>query len=182
MTNPIIRSIYIRSLNHVIANQGSIPWKIDGDEMRFLNLTSGHVAIMGYNTWMSLPKRPLPLRFNIVVTDTHYDECMAASVCDIPPVRFARSLDEALQIAKDWCSTPQALNAGIWIIGGASLYKAAEPIIDEVYETVVLCNQVKGDTHYRHDTKRMLVSEDRTIAEINGIPYDAIHRVFKIVR
>lgn len=173
-----IRSIYARSLNHVIGDNGRLPWKIDGDLSRFRDLTYGGAVIMGYKTWESLPKKPLNNRYNIVVTREHLLEKPPA---DLPPTVFVGTVEEALELAKNWAVT-QGEWCHVWVIGGASIYKAVESVIDEVYETVVLCNQVKGDTYYQHQGKRELISEERTVADVDGVPYDAIHRVFKILK
>lgn len=173
-----IRSIYARSLNHVIGNNGKLPWKIDGDLPRFKDLTLGQIVIMGYNTWLSLPKRPLPQRYNIVLTKSHFEECINNPE-EAAKAVFAKEMSEAILYAQTLADNRQL---DIWIIGGAEIYRQAEPYIDEVYETVVLCNQVQGDTFYHHHGKRELVSEERTIAEVNGSAFDAVHRIFKIKR
>ena len=48
-------------------------WRIPADMKRFKNLTLGNTVIMGKKTWESLPKRPLPGRNNIVITDNPED-------------------------------------------------------------------------------------------------------------
>ena len=45
----------------------------------FSQVTKGHnlkqnVVVMGYNTWKSLPKKPLQNRYNIVITKNHSDK------------------------------------------------------------------------------------------------------------
>ena len=46
----------------------------------FSQVTKGHnypkqnILIMGYNTWLSLPKKPLDDRFTIVVTRNHAED------------------------------------------------------------------------------------------------------------
>jgi dihydrofolate reductase len=57
-----------------IGHDGKLPWSnIQGDLPRFKNLTQGQVVVMGRNTWDSLPKKPLPNRFNVVVTSKPID-------------------------------------------------------------------------------------------------------------
>lgn len=48
----------------------AIPWKIKEDMDLFRQITTGKTAIMGRNTWESLPQksRPLPNRDNLVVS------------------------------------------------------------------------------------------------------------------
>lgn len=51
-----------------IGKDGSIPWKISEDLIRFKKLTENHVVIMGRKTWESLPHKPLKNRTNVVLT------------------------------------------------------------------------------------------------------------------
>ena len=74
---------------------------------RFKRLTTGHSLIMGRNTWYSLPKRPLPERQNIVLTD---DPCECIKGCE-----SAYSIAEALRKVKE--------GNEIFVIGGGMIYK-----------------------------------------------------------
>lgn len=104
----------------------SIPWKNKDDMQNFRQKTQDSVIIMGKNTWLSLPQRPLEKRINIVVSK---------SLCDYP-LTFG-SLSEALKVAKSF-------QKEIFIIGGASLiYEALRnkefnklylTILDDQYE------------------------------------------------
>jgi len=51
----------------VIGARNAIPWHVPEDFARFKRLTAGHPVVMGVRTWLSLPRRPLPGRTNIVV-------------------------------------------------------------------------------------------------------------------
>lgn len=60
--------------NFVIGNNlGKVPWHIPDDLKFFKETTMGHACIMGRKTWDSIPPkyRPLPGRFNIIVTRGH---------------------------------------------------------------------------------------------------------------
>ena len=52
----------------VIGVNNTLPWHYPADLKRFKRLTLGHTVIMGRHTWVSLPKKPLPQRRNIVLT------------------------------------------------------------------------------------------------------------------
>ena len=52
-----------------IGKDNELLWHISEDLKRFKRLTSGNTVIMGKKTWESLPRRPLPGRKNIVLTD-----------------------------------------------------------------------------------------------------------------
>ena len=55
--------------NRVIGNKGQIPWRIKGEQRRFRELTTGNVVIMGRKSYEEIG-RPLPNRFNIIVSRT----------------------------------------------------------------------------------------------------------------
>ena len=55
--------------NRAIGKNNDLLWHIPADLKRFKLITSGHPVIMGKRTWESLPRRPLPNRRNIVITD-----------------------------------------------------------------------------------------------------------------
>lgn len=51
-----------------IGKDGGIPWNSPADRREFARITKGGVVIMGRKTWDSLPVRPLPGRFNAVIS------------------------------------------------------------------------------------------------------------------
>ncbi len=53
-----------------IGKDNELLWTISDDLKRFKSLTYGNTVIMGKKTWESLPRKPLPGRKNIVLTDT----------------------------------------------------------------------------------------------------------------
>jgi dihydrofolate reductase len=107
--------------NNAIGKNNDLLWHIPEDLKRFKRITSGHPVIMGKRTWESLPRRPLPNRRNIVMTD------LPGEI--IEGCEMAYSIGEA--IAK--CN-PDDEN---FIIGGASVYKQFLPHADRLYLTVV---------------------------------------------
>ena len=102
----------------------------------FKQMTTGQVIIMGRKTFESIG-RPLPNRFNIVVTRNKDFKADGVLV--------VHSLDEALTLSVD--------NSGIidlrmrFIIGGAELWKEAIPKADLLYITVV-GKDYEGDTYF----------------------------------
>lgn len=54
--------------NYAIGKDNRLLWHISEDLKRFKRLTTGNTIIMGRKTWLSLPKRPLPNRLNVVLT------------------------------------------------------------------------------------------------------------------
>ena len=98
-----------------IGLNGHLPWKsLEGDLNRFKNLTQNSTVVMGYKTWVSLPKKPLPNRRNIVVSRslTHVEG--AEVISDIPSLAYIENA---------------------WFIGGADLLQHVWPCIDEFHLT-----------------------------------------------
>ena len=60
MKNKTFSIIVAIAENHAIGRDNQLLWHISGDLKRFKKLTSGHPVIMGRNTWLSLPVKPLP--------------------------------------------------------------------------------------------------------------------------
>jgi dihydrofolate reductase len=104
-----------------IGKDNELLWHISEDLKRFKNLTSGKTVIMGKKTWESLPRRPLPGRKNIVLTDVP-DECIDCSVT-------AYSIEDALSKCEK--------GEEIFVMGGGSIYRQFMPIADRLYITHV---------------------------------------------
>lgn len=131
-----IKLIFAASLDGFIGKDGGIPWHIPEDLQRFKELTSGHAVLMGRKTWDSLPSRvrPLPNRRNVVVSsNTNWANFPGASL-------VVSSVPEA--IAHHMANVP---DMDLWVIGGESIFNAALPYADEIYETMV-DKVVKGDS------------------------------------
>jgi dihydrofolate reductase len=107
--------------NQGIGKNNDLLWHIPEDLKRFKRITSGHPVVMGKRTYESLPRRPLPNRRNIVITDI-----MGES---IEGCEMAYSMDDA--VAK--CHPDEET----FIIGGASVYRQFLPIADRLYLTRV---------------------------------------------
>ena len=104
-----------------IGKDNELLWHISEDLKRFKKLTSGNTVIMGKKTWESLPRRPLPGRKNIVLTDDP-NESIGNSVT-------AYSINDAL----DKCGPDEE----IFIIGGGSIYRQFMTIADRLFITHV---------------------------------------------
>lgn len=94
---------------------------IPGDLPRFKSITTGHTVVMGRNTYLSLPKRPLVNRRNIVITDNvseHFEQCVTV-----------HSVEEAIQQCDEEHEN--------FIIGGASIYRQFLPFAQKLYLTLI---------------------------------------------
>ena len=108
--------------NNAIGMNNELLWHIPDDLKRFKKLTLGHNLIMGKNTWYSLPRRPLPGRTNIVLTDIPC-ECIGGGCIT------AYSVEDAL----DKCEKGK----DIFVIGGGSVYRQFLDRADRLYLTHV---------------------------------------------
>ncbi len=117
--------------NMAIGKDNKLLWHISDDLKRFKQLTSGHVVVMGRNTFLSLPIRPLPHRTNVVITDKP-DE-------SFPGCIMVHSIEEAV------AHCPPETES--FIMGGAAVYRQFMPIADKLYITR-LDKPFDGDTFF----------------------------------
>lgn len=105
----------------------SLPnWNLRNDLHRFKRLTSGegnNFIVMGKTTWLSLNKRPLANRTNIILSTTmdkktKYDNVVVLST--------KAEIYEYIERQKKE-------NSQVWIIGGAQVYKSYLHEVDKVY-------------------------------------------------
>lgn len=107
--------------NGAIGRNNDLLWHISADLKRFKEITKGHQVIMGRMTYLSLPKRPLVNRTNIVITDNK-DEFFEGCIT-------VHSIEEALDLCND--------REESFIIGGGSIYRQFLPFADKLYLTLV---------------------------------------------
>lgn len=109
--------------NGAIGKNNDLLFHLPEDLKHFKEITSGHPVIMGKNTWLSLPKRPLPGRINIVINrelDLKGEGCIVFSSVE-EVVTYCKSLE----------------NEECFIIGGGEVYKTFLPLCDKLYITQV---------------------------------------------
>jgi dihydrofolate reductase len=121
--------------NGVIGAAGAIPWRQKSDMRRLKAMTMGRPIVMGRKTFVSLPRRPLPGRTNIVVTRGADFRAAGAVVTG--------SVAEALVTARGDALRRSA--AEIAVIGGAEIYALAMPFADRLEITEVHARP-DGDT------------------------------------
>lgn len=101
-----------------IGQNGDMPWHLSDDLKRFKAITTGHTVIMGKNTWLSLPIKPLKNRRNIVISKT----MDTTNGCEI-----ASNIKQALELCKS--------DEKVYIIGGATIYNQMINDVDELIVT-----------------------------------------------
>jgi dihydrofolate reductase/thymidylate synthase len=118
-------------------DQFKLPWHNKDDLLFFKNITSNDdelkAIIMGKNTFASLNYKPLPNRFNIVISST----------LSFPETKFLKiftNLGSALLLCKK-------LNLKPFVIGGSQLYKEAldNSNLNKIYWNTI--HQTKNDSN-----------------------------------
>ncbi|MCL5010445.1 MAG: dihydrofolate reductase [Patescibacteria group bacterium] len=121
-----------------LGKDNKLLWHIPEDLQRFKRLTKGHPVIMGRKTWESLPVKPLPNRYNIIITqNSKFKIQNYNSKLKTTKVSIANSIEQAIGLAKQGKDDEE-----IFIIGGGQIYKQAieKGLADRLYLTIV-----KGD-------------------------------------
>lgn len=127
------------------------------DLKRFKRITSGHTVVMGKNTFLSLPCRPLQKRKNIVITnvpDEKFEGC-----------ETVYSISESIEKMDD--------HEENFVMGGASIYSQFFGIAQKLYITKVHA-VMDADTFFPEikDDEWILTEEsEEQIDENNGLHY-----------
>lgn len=128
-----IIAIVAASRNHVIGINNTMPWHLPDDFKHFKAHTSGHIILMGKNTWLSLG-RPLPNRKNWIISSS-------LSIQE-DTVRVFSSIPDAIKAAK------QEQAEKLFIIGGGQIYKATMDIIDTIILTKIHADIENGEVFF----------------------------------
>ncbi len=139
--------------NYAIGKDNQLLWHISDDLQHFKKITSGHTVLMGKNTYFSLPKKPLPNRKNIVITDNPnevFDGCF-----------MAYSIEDALTKINNDEET--------FIMGGGSVYRQFFPYADKLYITKIQA-LFEADTFFPEisDTDWQLIENEEGLIDSNS--------------
>ena len=132
--------------NNGIGVKGTLPWHLPGDLKYFKETTRGYPVIMGRTTYFSIG-RPLPGRLNIVLN---------LGGDPIEGVSCVYSFEEAYAVAA--ASGAEKC----FIIGGASVYRAALPDMDTLYITHVHTVVEDADTFFPEIDPQVWEEESRS--------------------
>ncbi|HCL83294.1 MAG TPA: diacylglycerol kinase [Chitinophagaceae bacterium] len=127
--------IVAASLNHAIGKNNQMLWNLPEDMRFFKNTTWGLPLIMGRKTFEALGNKPLPGRFNIVISRR------PGYKAGNPEVQEADSLFQAIDLAKKM----DAKEA--FIGGGGQIYKESLLLCDTIYMTRVFAT-LEGDAFF----------------------------------
>lgn len=150
----------------IIGNKGAkeLLWHIPEELKFFKEQTKGQVVVFGKNTFLSLPKRPLPDRINVVLTDEKI-EGLPEEVVQV------FSIEELNEKYQDYI-----------VCGGGSVYDVLAPYVDELIATTIIgkeFEELHGDlkfTAFDKDIYRIVELE--TIKETKQF----VSKRYKIVK
>jgi dihydrofolate reductase len=121
--------------NNAIGKNNQMLWNLPEDMRFFKNTTWGLPLIMGRKTFEALGNKPLPGRFNIVISR------QPGYKTGNPEVRETDSLQKAISIAKNL----DAKEA--FIGGGGQIYRESLLMCDRIYMTRVFAS-LEGDAYF----------------------------------
>lgn len=132
----IISHIVAMGLKNEIGMNNALLWHLPNDMKFFKNTTWGMPIIMGRKTYISIAGKPLPGRFNIVLTNNvHFDP-------GYPKVEVAHTLEQAIECAKATdCKE-------VFIIGGGEIYHQSMAFTQRIYLTRVMHTFPEAEVFY----------------------------------
>jgi len=153
----MISSICAVGTNREIGCKNKLLWDIPDDMKHFKDITTGHVVIMGKNTYLSIGK-PLPNRFNIVIAQ---EQNFLAPGCEV-----VHSIEDAINLGK-----AQA-DKDVFIIGGGQIYTQTLPYVEKLYLTLVN-DAPEADTFFPDYSEfKNIVKQEKK--EYNNIGYQFV--------
>ncbi|MBA1435248.1 dihydrofolate reductase [Lactobacillus bombi] len=149
--------IWAEDENHLIGQDGHLPWHLPADLHYFKEQTLNHSIIMGRKTFASLPQGALPQRRNIVLT--HSQDLQLASV------QIVHTKSQILTLISD--------DSLAFIIGGREIFSQFLNEVDYLYVTKIE-HQFVGDVYMPtiDYQKFKLVQQKKGIVDSNNVwPY-----------
>ncbi|MBX3743199.1 MAG: dihydrofolate reductase [Akkermansiaceae bacterium] len=137
-----LTAVVAMTADRVIGKDGTLPWHLPEDLKFFKRTTSGYPIVMGRKTYESIG-RPLPKRRNIVLTRDRGWSAEGVEVIHAPEDLHSLS----------------GLDGRVFIIGGAEIYRAFTPLLDDW-----LVSHVGGA--YEGDTRLAPFEEEFPVSEI----------------
>ena len=168
----MIAAIACIDFNYGIGYQNDLLVKIPDDMKRFKQLTNNSIVIMGRKTWDSLPNKPLPNRFNIVITH----DANKLALHNMNSTMFV-SMERAKEILvnKDYPSSYS--NADVFVIGGESIYSELLPFCEDIYLTMVYHSFENVDAKFPRIGYGWDKKEYSDLSEFEGMKYRFVHYV-----
>ncbi len=144
--------------NNELGKNNQLLWHLPNDLRFFKQTTMGKPVVMGYNTFLSLPKM-LPGRKHIVLCfdDVNLPEDVVL-----------------LKNIKDTLEYIESLDQEVFIIGGASIYKQFIDYSDKLYLTEIDREDKEADAYFPTFNKEEWDSEILGHNCDNGIEYQHV--------
>lgn len=140
-----------------IGKGNALPWHHRGDMQHFKQTTTGHIVVMGYNTYESMKGKALPNRHNVVISGRHFDRIKMAEFPPLYPTEGMRSM-VAANSPGDGMATAKSIqallklslgiDAKIFIMGGASIYNALLPATNVIIQSRLDLEVRDADTFF----------------------------------
>ena len=114
----IYKLIVAYCVNKGIGKTNTLPWNIRSDLIKFSQLTKGNgnnAVVMGKNTWLSIPKVPLPGRENLILSRTLKNTDIPDSI-NRENVKIFNNFEDLNMYCVEKFEE-------IWIIGGSRIYQ-----------------------------------------------------------
>lgn len=131
----MISAIVAVDNNWGIGFNGNLLEHIPEDLRYFKEITENNWIVMGRKTWDSLPKKPLPNRPHLVITNN------PMSYEDMDEVLFAK-----VGQAKLIMNTQKGID--FFVIGGGQIYEKLLPMCNRVYVTKIFKDHDQVDTYF----------------------------------
>ena len=145
----MIAAIAAVDINRGIGFENQLLEHIPEDLKYFKELTTGKIVMMGSNTWASLPVKPLPNRYNIIITRTPpYNEYVRKLQETIRSVKENRELESSFMTWEEAIDFLNNTEKDVFIIGGEKVYEKLLPYCDKIYLTYISKTHNNVDTYF----------------------------------
>ena len=156
----MISAIVAMDENNGIGFNGQLLEKIPEDLRRFKLLTQEKIVVMGRKTWESLPKKPLPNRLNIIISN---------KIKIIDTFTISMSIEE-IKSRLEYASKDQ--DEEWFIIGGGQIYNELLPFCDRIYITKIYKKYENVDTYFPNiDEQKWNIVHQSEILTYNNLQY-----------
>ena len=149
-----------------IGKNNTIPWYLPEDLKYFSKLTKGNgnnAIIMGKNTWLSLPKKPLKQRDNLILSKTlEINE-------NSPKNNLVKTFND-LNSVMEFCKEQNYEE--IWVIGGSEIYNLFlnKLKIERIYATSI-DKDYECDTFFPSINNWTIVNKEDSVKDNIKITY-----------
>ena len=132
----------------IIGVKNNLPWRIKEELQYFKQITLNKVIIMGSNTFSSINSKPLPNRYNIVVTKNPKKFSCVNQYDNYDNISFVSTIEASLKQAERFYTRDDAEDSKeIMVIGGGAIYKQFLPLASKLYLSIIKNNYI-GDVYF----------------------------------